>query len=111
MHQFNEYVNRKQRKQDENVRFCEDRKKGAARIATQARAKGGVSMLTAWHFTAKLPEYDECIKAIKDGKPSSYFQQQQVKLTHQLTGTRNQRKFQEISGKAEVWGEVFIKVY
>ena len=108
MQKFNEYVNRKQ---DENVQFCEDRKKGAAKIAKEARSKGGPAQLTAWHFAAKLPEYDACIKAIKDGKPSSYFQQQEVKLINQLTSIRNQRTFQEVMGRAEVWGEVFIKVY
>lgn len=108
MRQFSEYVNRKQ---DELVQFCEDRKKGAAKIAQDARSKGGPAQLTAWHFAAKLPEYDECIKAIKAGKPSSHFQQQEVKLIHQLTGIRNQRTFQEVMGRAEVWGEVFIKVY
>jgi len=108
MHQFQEFVNRKQ---NELVEFCEDRKKGASKIYTEARAKGGAAQLTAWHFAAKLPEYDECIKAIKAGKTQSYFQQQEVKLLHQLTSIRNQRTFQEIMGRAEVWGEVFIKVY
>lgn len=107
MHTFNEYVNRSQ---ETNVQFCEDRKKGAAKIASEARAKGGPAQLTAWHFAAKLPEYDECIKAIKAGKPANYFQQQEVRLIRQLTGIRNQRTFQEVMGRAEVWGEVFIKV-
>jgi hypothetical protein len=108
MHTFNEHVNRKQ---DENVQFCEDRKKGAAKIAQDARSKGGPAQLTAWHFAAKLPEYDECIKAIRAGKSPSHFQQQEVRLIHQLTSIRNQRTFQEVMGRAEVYGEVFIKVY
>lgn len=108
MRTFNEYVNRNQ---ENNVQFCEDRKKGAAKIATEARAKGGPAQLTYWHFSAKLPEYNECIKAIKANKPASYFQQQEMKLIHQLAGIRNQRRFQEVMGQAEVWGEVFIKVY
>jgi hypothetical protein len=109
MQQFNEYLDRKQ---DELVQFCEDRKKGASKIATEAKSKGaGPAQLTAWHFSAKLPEYDECIKAIKMKKPASYFQQQEIKLIHQLSGIRNQRNFQEIMGRAEVWGEIFIKVY
>jgi hypothetical protein len=107
MQQFSEYVNRKQ---NENVQFCEDRKKGAAKIASEARAKGGPAQLTAWHFAAKLPEYDECIKAIKNEKPASYFHDQEMRLIRQLTGIRNQRTFQEVMGRAEVWGEVFIKV-
>ncbi len=105
---FSEYINSKE---SELVKFCEDRKKGATKIAREAQAKGGAAQLTAWHFTAKLPEYDECIKAIKNGKAATYFQAQELKLIHQLTGIRNQRKFQEIMGRAEVWGEVFLKVY
>lgn len=108
MQQFNEYVDRKQ---NELVDFCEDRKKGAAKIATEAKSKGGVAQLTAWHFSAKLPEYDECIKAIKAKKSASYFQQQEIKLIRQLSAIRNQKHFQEVTGRAEVWGEVFIKVY
>ena len=106
MHTFNEYVDHKQQN---NIKFCEDRKKGATKIAHEAQANA--AQLTYWHFAAKLPEYDECIKAIKAGKPASYFQQQEVKLIHQLSGIRNQRKFQEVMGRVEVYGEVFIKVY
>lgn len=108
MHTFNEYVNEKT---SNNIKFCEDRKKGATKIANEAKAKGGIAELTYWHFTAKIPEYDACIKAIKENKPTSYFQQQETRLIHQLSGIRNQRKFQEIMGKVEVWGEVFIKIY
>lgn len=104
MYTFNEYV------ADTNVKFCEDRKKGASKIAHEAQSKGGISMLTAWHFAAKLPEYDNCIKAIKENKPTSYFHQQQIKFIQQLIGVRNQKKFQEIMGKTEVWGEVFLKL-
>jgi len=108
MQQFIEYVNRKEH---ELVQFCEDRKSGASKILNEAKAKGGAAQLTAWHFAAKLPEYDACIKAIKAEKPVSYFQDQQVRLVRQLSSIRNQRKFQEIMGQAEVWGEVFIKIY
>ena len=108
MQQFSEYVNRKE---NELVQFCEDRKKGATKILNEARAKGGPAQLTAWHFAAKLPEYDACIKAIKAGKPASHFQDQQIKLIRQLNGIRNQRRFQEVMGQAEVYGEIFIKIY
>jgi hypothetical protein len=108
MQQFNEYVNEKTH---ELVQFCEDRRSGASKILNQARAKGGLSQLTIWHFAAKLPEYDACIKAIKAGKPASYFQNQQIKLVRQLNSIRNQHKFQEVMGQVEVWGEVFIKIY
>jgi hypothetical protein len=105
---FSEYVDRKQA---ENIEFCEDRKKGASKIATEAKGKGaGPAQLTAWHFAAKLPEYDDCIKAIKEKKPASYFHEQELSFIRQIASVKNQRKFQELMGKAEVWGEVFIKL-
>jgi hypothetical protein len=107
MNTFLEYVDSKQK---ENITFCEDRKKGASKIADQARAKGGASQLTAWHFAAKLPEYDACIAAIRTNKPASYFHEQELKFIREVPSARNQRRFQEIMGKAEVWGEVFIKL-
>jgi hypothetical protein len=108
MQTFNEYVDSRQ---SENIKFCEDRKKGASKIATEAKAKGaGPAQLTAWHFSAKLPEYDACIKAIKENRPASYFHDQELGFIRQLSTIRNQRKFQEIAGKAEVYGEVYIKI-
>ena len=104
---FNEYANERQQN---NIKFCENRKKGASKIAVQAKAKGGPAKLTEWHFTAKLPEYDACLKAIKEGKPASYFKEQENYFIKQLSNIQNQRKFQEIMGKAEVWGEVYFKL-
>jgi len=104
MQYFHEYVNRKQ---DDLVKFCEDRKKGASKIATEARAKGGAAQLTAWHFAAKLPEYDECIKAIKNGKSAEYFKQKMLKHMRNASTVGNQKKFQELLGKAEVYGEIY----
>jgi hypothetical protein len=63
-----------------------------------------------WHFAAKIPEYDACMRAIKENKPTSYFHEQEMKHIRELNNIRNQQKFQEVMGRAEVYGEVFIKV-
>ena len=101
MYTFTEYVVGKKR----DIEFCEDRKKGADRIARQAG--GGPGRLTKWHFEAKLPEYDECINAIKDDKNKSYFKQKMSEYLKRAAITSNQRNFQELMGKAEVWGEIY----
>jgi hypothetical protein len=95
-------------KKSEKIKFCEDRKKGAQKILSEANAKGGVSKLTAWHFSAKLPEYDECLKAIKDEKPPEFFKQKMRGLSQELMNITVQKKFQEVMGKLEVWGEIYL---
>lgn len=104
MRTFNEYV--KSRKDE--IEFCETRKKGAAKIAREA--PGGPGRLTNWHFTAKLPEYEECIKAIRDEKSREHFKQKMQKYLREASATTNQRNFQELMGKAEVWGEVYFEL-
>jgi hypothetical protein len=85
--------------------FCEQRKKGATKIAREA--SGGPGRLTKWHFDAKLPEYDECEKSIKDNKGKEHFKQKMLKYLRDASIATNQRGFQELMGKAEVWGEVY----
>lgn len=97
-------------KNAKGVKFCEERKKGAKKIADQAALKGGVAELTAWHFNAKLPEYDACISALKENEDVNFFKDMLVELTAQLHEAKTQKAFQEIMGKMEVWGEVYLQV-
>jgi hypothetical protein len=100
---FLEYVNAK------DVEFCKQRKKGASKIAREA--PGGVGRLTQWHFAAKLLEYDECLSAIKEGKhQGEFFKQKMMKYLREAGNATNQRNFQESTGKAEVWGEIYFEV-
>jgi hypothetical protein len=107
MNTFYEYtINRK----TEKIKFCEDRKKGAQKIASEAASRGGAARLTAWHFNSKLPEYDECIKAIKDDKSPEFFKNKMRNYIKAATNTTNQKTFQELLGKAEVFGEIYYEI-
>lgn len=107
MGHFLEYISSKS---NEDLKFCEEREKGASKIAKDAAAKGGYAKLTAWHFEAKHPEYELCQKAIDQKKSASYFKDQMVKYLNEARGTSDQKRFQVAMGKAEVWGEVYHKL-
>jgi hypothetical protein len=92
-------------KGSEDLKFCEEREKGAAKIARDANAKGGFARLTAWHFDAKHPEYELCKKAVEEGKTKEHFHKQMVYYLQESQSATNQRRFQVAMGKAEVWGE------
>jgi hypothetical protein len=94
------------------VEFCEARRDGAEKIAKKAEAKGGFSMLTAWHFFAKLPEYNDAIVHIKHNDIKSFldkkFKEFGVKIN---PSTNTQKEFQELMGKMEVIGEIRCKFH
>ena len=98
------------KKQDHSktIEFCEKRLEGAKKIAQQARAKGGVSLLTAYHFEAKLPVYRDIIRKLKKGEKLDLKKQYKESLS-KLSSTLNQRNFQKIAGELEVYGEVSIE--
>jgi hypothetical protein len=99
-------------KQDTNEEFVKKRKSGAAEIAKKASSKGGASKLTAWHFEAKAGPYAEAERAIKEGKPVSYFEKKYKEALQALhsSGMRDQRTYQELMGELEVWGEILLQV-
>ena len=100
---FHEFVRNK------DVEFCEERKKGAAKIAREATAKGGYARLTGWHFSAKLPEYTQCVDDIGN-KSKDYYKQKMVSFLRAAMSSTHQKQFQELMGKAEVWGEVYFEL-
>lgn len=92
------------------LEFIDDRKAGAEKIANQSSKKAGVSRLTAAHFKAKLPLYDKIYKAVKSGKSVSFIKKDYKKTLSDLRKLRsNQIKFQELTGKLEVLGEILIE--
>lgn len=92
------------------LQFIEDRKAGAEKIASQAVKKAGVSRLTAAHFKAKLPLYDRIYKSVKSGKNLDYINKEYKKTLSALRKLRsNQIKFQELTGRLEVLGEILIE--
>jgi hypothetical protein len=103
-------------KKEENLLdFLTARLKGATKIAREAKAKGGLSNLTAWHFEAKLPEYRKIINMVKSGKAEKaikeYCRQEFRALAKKMVSPHiSQEAFQRLAGQAEVFGEVDNKI-
>lgn len=86
--------------------FAETRKKGAAKIADNAKEKGGLALLTWHHFKVKDPYY----KKAEDGKfnveqAEKEFQDTLKKISLNMT----QIEFQREVGRLEVLGELLIR--
>lgn len=97
---------------EEMREFAEKRGNGAEKIASGAKEKGGVAMLTYHHFKVKLPYYSD----VAEGK----FDFDKVKKEYVETCSElhshmnkieemNQTKFQELVGRLEVLGELLIR--
>jgi hypothetical protein len=92
--------------------FLQKRKAGASKLATQAKVKGGVSVLTAIHFQAKAKPYAESLKHA-DRKDKAVFYKKKTKEIYDKLrdiDSLSQREFQTLMGELEVWGEVYLKV-
>jgi hypothetical protein len=86
--------------------FASTRGKGAAKIASTAEEKGGLSLLTWHHFKVKAPYY----KKAEDGKfdkeaAIKEFEQTYKKISLNMT----QIEFQREVGRLEVLGELLIR--
>ncbi len=86
--------------------FAITRGKGAAKIASNAEEKGGLSLLTWHHFKVKAPYY----KKAEDGKfdkeaAIKEFEQTYKKISLNMT----QIEFQREVGRLEVLGELLIR--
>ena len=91
--------------------FLNKRKAGAEKLAASAKAKGGYSILTAIHFAAKEKPYNDCLKwEDKEGK-EKHFKEKANEIYKQLSDldSLTQREFQDLMGKLEVYGEVYIR--
>ena len=88
--------------------FFEKRAAGAKKIQKAAQEKGGPSMLTSYHFKAKEKPYKECLERLSNpdyAKAHADNCLDQLQDWHKMT----QKEFQEVMGRLEVYGEVFIK--
>lgn len=86
--------------------FAETRKNGAAKIADNAKEKGGLALLTWHHFKVKDPYY----KKAEEGKfnveqAEKEFQDTLKKISLNMT----QIEFQREVGRLEVLGELLIR--
>ena len=91
--------------------FSEKRGEGAAKIAENAKEKGGLSILTYHHFEVKAPYY----KKAQEGQFN--YNESVLELNKLITelneGLKNmtieQVEFQKLLGKIEVVGELLIE--
>jgi hypothetical protein len=91
--------------------FSEKRGEGAAKIAENAKEKGGLSILTYHHFEVKAPYY----KKAEEGQFN--YNESMLELNTLIgelnEGVKNmtieQIEFQKLLGKIEVLGELLIE--
>lgn len=97
-------------KENKLEEFLDKRKTGAAKIEKSARAKGGLSLLTAAHFKAKAKPYSEAIKQT-DGKVLDHCKNKALELLEQLKDIDNisQNDWQKLTGELEAYGEAYIQ--
>ena len=93
------------------IEFIKARREGAAAIAESSKEKGGVAILTAWHFSAKDPAYEDAegIFSREDfdsEEKLTALRTREGDLMRALTQPLGQVMFQELMGKLEVYGEI-----
>lgn len=89
-------------------KFSQERLKVAEKIASQAKSKGGFSMLTFYHFNAKLNYYEQASKGEFD-KEQLIKEYKSILTKLNSPNGLNMKIFQELTGKLEVIGELLIK--
>ena len=86
--------------------FATTRGKGAEKIATTAKEKGGLALLTYTHFKVKLPYYQKASEGKMDyNQAKKEFQKTYDKISLNMTQTEFQREM----GRLEVLGELLIR--
>jgi hypothetical protein len=86
--------------------FAKKRGEGAAKIASNAEEKGGLSLLTWHHFKVKAPYYKKATEGKFDKEAAKKeFEQTYKKISLNMT----QIEFQREVGRLEVLGELLIR--
>lgn len=86
--------------------FAQIRGKGAAKIASNAEEKGGLSLLTWHHFKVKAPYY----KKAEEGKFDKEAAKKEFEETYKkISLGMTQTEFQREVGRMEVLGELLIR--
>ena len=92
--------------------FADKRLGGAEKITNNSKEKGGLSMLTYYHYNAKLPYYKKAAEGKLDLEAAHKEYKDLIKQLHTATKTNmniEQIAFQKLVGKIEVLGELLIK--
>lgn len=90
------------------LEFLDKRAKGAAKLASNSKKKGGFALPTAIHFAAKARPYAECVKH-KDDEDYIADKANDCLKKLQKWDQMSQREFQAVMGELEVYGEVYIR--
>lgn len=86
--------------------FSQTRMSGAKKIADNAHKKGGLALLTWYHFKVKLPYY----KKASEGKLDLEKAKKEYEETYKkISLDMSQIEFQREVGRLEVLGELLIK--
>jgi hypothetical protein len=86
--------------------FAKARGEGAAKIASNAQEKGGLSLLTWHHFKVKAPYYKKAVEGKLDiEKAEKEFEETYKKISLDMS----QIEFQREVGRLEVLGELLIR--
>jgi hypothetical protein len=96
-------------KSDDFIEFSKKRLKGATKIASDAKEKGGVAILTYHHFVVKLPVYKNAVEGKFDINEAK---EKLQKYADEFCGGQvqmDQIGFQRLVGLIEVYGELIIK--
>ena len=92
--------------------FITQRAEGAAKIASEAKAKGGLAKLTQLHFEAKASSYKAAMVLVSANKPIAQIIQDLKRLEQIATNTAvtasSMLVFQQQTGKQEVYGECLM---
>lgn len=97
---------------DDPIDFFTARQKGARTIAKAAKEKGGTSILTMWHFSAKDKPYSEVLRSVKTEEPIGFYEDKFNELIKELdVDNMTQKDFQEVMGELEVWGETICRLF
>jgi hypothetical protein len=92
--------------------FADKRGAGAAKIAKNAKAKGGPAMLTYHHFNVKLSHYNKAAQGKFDvDKAKTHLKELTQELNKSVGATvkMSQIEFQKKVGLIEVLGELIIQ--
>jgi hypothetical protein len=86
--------------------FAKTRGEGAAKIASNAKEKGGLALLTWHHFKVKAPYYKKASEGKLDmEKTEKEFEETYKKISLDMS----QIEFQREVGRLEVLGELLIR--
>jgi hypothetical protein len=112
MKTFEMFIFENNKNEKEFKDYFDKRLSAAQKTSEQSKEKGGLSLLSYYHFSAKVKQYKAVQKAIKEGKDKNYFMKKYKEILNEMKDLNiTQRKFQSLSGELEVWGESIIYLF